>query len=400
MIKKMNLIYLCEPTRSHFASSRILDVLKGLRADGHNMIVGSGSSMRDYVAKEGFEFFDNGLNPVINQEEHESIDERNAIQMSENYLNPQNNIKAYWRTKKLLQKEKFDMMLSDNLCSIVPWLSEKLGMPYAVMSFQKFVLSPPVAKLFEASVKNYLQGVRDFVREENLHTPLPSSQSPVGITPSRDLNIIFSSPNFEGELVENAKYVGGVRIDKTPGYRKGLEGKLHYANGKNAYYSPGTIFWDQAQLKEVIGLARSHEINLFISEGKLFKVREEVPANVRVYDWITPSELDKLIPEMDLVIAQGGLGLTTRSIRSGVPLLVAPVMPGNFPQAVKVGRYGNGISLFMNDINMNSAFEEILYQNPARYKSKVVQLRNEFDQLGGSSKAVELIKELAYSHSS
>jgi UDP:flavonoid glycosyltransferase YjiC (YdhE family) len=268
------------------------------------------------------------------------------------------------------------------------------------MSFQKFILPPYIAKFFEEPVNTYLQGISDFIREENLRTILPSSQSPVGIAPSKDLNLIFSSPSFEGGMVENGKYVGGAKIEKTSGYRAGLEDILHYKKGKNVYYSSGTIFWDQTQVKEVIELAKDHEINMFISEGKLFNIKETSPKNVRVYNWIPPSNLDKLIPEMDLVMAQGGLGLTTRSIRSAVPLLIAPIMPGNFPQAVKVDKYGNGIGLLDKKSSLKAAFEEMVYDNPQKYKSKAVQLQKEFDELGGSLRAVELIKDIAYSHSS
>lgn len=395
---KLNIIYLCTPTYSHFASSRTLGVLDGLKEEGHNVIIGSGASIEDYVVEKGFEFFDNNLNPVKRQEEHESIDDINAHQMTRNYLNPENTIEAYKLTKKFCEQKGFDIILSENLCNISPWLSKKLGIPYVVLSFQKFVLPPQQAEFFKMPVERYTSGVKNFLKEEGLDPGLPTPESPVGISPSSDLNLVFSSPTFETRLFDNTEYVGGAKIERDSKFRQQLKNEMFYLEGQNVYYSPGTIFWGRAQLNEVIKLAENHKINIFISQGRLFDTPEKLPKNVKSYDWIDKKILDKFIPEMDLIIAQGGLGLTTRAIRSGVPLLIAPIMPGNFVQAVNVDRYGNGIGLLENKLSLKEAFEEILYNNPKKYKSKALQLQKEFNELGGFPRAIELIKKVAYSY--
>lgn len=395
----LDIIYICASTYSHFGSSRVLDIFKQLRNEGHNITISSGLSLKDIVTKKGFDFFNDQSPPVKNQEEHESIEEINAIQMSTNYLNPKNTIKTYKQTKDFIQKKGFDIILSDNLSWISPWLGEKLNIPYVVISYQKFILPPPIAKSFEKPVEMYIQGVTDFIQDENLHPILPSSISPVGIAPSKFLNILYSSPSFEGKVDGNSAYLGGTKIEKDLDYENELKNTLYYKNGKNVYYSSGTIFWDEHQVKDVIQLGKDYKINLFISEGNLFKIKQETPDNIEVCSWYDPKTLDKLVPCMDLVIAQGGLGLTTRTIRSGVPLLIAPVMPGNFPQSVRVNNYGNGIGLLNNHLTLEEAFKELAYENNKKYKSKAIQLQEEFNQLGGTSKAVELIKDTAYSHS-
>jgi hypothetical protein len=155
MTKSLKIIYLCTPTYSHFASNRTSEVLEGLKKDGHKVIVGSGTSIKKYIVEKEFEFFNNNLNPVKKQEKHESVDDIIAHQMRTNYLNPENTIEAYKLTKKFCKQENFDIILSENLCNISPWLSEKLGIPYAVMSFQKFVLPPQMTKPFKMPVENY-----------------------------------------------------------------------------------------------------------------------------------------------------------------------------------------------------------------------------------------------------
>jgi UDP:flavonoid glycosyltransferase YjiC (YdhE family) len=149
-------------------------------------------------------------------------------------------------------------------------------------------------------------------------------------------------------------------------------------------------------VEKIIKMAENKKINLFISRGRLFDIPGALPPNVKSYEWVEKSLLEKLIPEMDLVVAQG-LGLVTRTIRSGIPLLVDPIMPGNFQQAIKVDKYGNGIGLFENKMSLEQALEEILYNNPEKYKTKALQLQKEFSELGGAAKAIELIKEVACS---
>jgi UDP:flavonoid glycosyltransferase YjiC (YdhE family) len=199
-------------------------------------------------------------------------------------------------------------------------------------------------------------------------------------------------------LFDNTKYLGGTKIERDPKFRQQLKSEMYYPGGKNVYYSPGTIFWSRTQLEKIIKLAKNNKVNMFISKGRLFNIPENLPLNIKVYDWIDKETLKKLIPEMDLVLTQG-LGLVTRTVRCGIPLLVDPIMPGNFQQAIKVNNYGNGIGLFENKISLEQAFEEILYKNPEKYKLKALQLQKEFSELGGALKAIELIKELAYSQS-
>ena len=107
----------------------------------------------------------------------------------------------------------------------------------------------------------------------------------------------------------------------------------------NIFYSSGTIFWDQYQVDAVINLAKTHNITLHMTRGNIIP---DIPAkeSVIIYDFCDDK---KMLPEMDVLITQGGLGTVTNGIRAGKPLLVLPLMWYNQPQAIKVERYGNGL---------------------------------------------------------
>jgi len=198
------------------------------------------------------------------------------------------------------------------------------------------------------------------------------------------LNIVYSIPEFDKELQEpNITSVGSDIL--YPGDIQQNTDRLQ------VFYSSGTIFWDAKQVEAVARLAEKYPIDLFMTKGKIIP-EIHADGNVTVYEFC---EDKKIIPNMDLLITQGGLGTLTTGIRGGVPMIVMPLFWYNMPQAIKVNRYGNGLSLNNLDEQLHSldeTFEEVT--SNSSYKEKARDLQKQFVSYGGSKRAADLICDL------
>ena len=95
------------------------------------------------------------------------------------------------------------------------------------------------------------------------------------------------------------------------------------------------------------------------------------------------------------MITQGGLGTVTTGIRSGVPMMVLPLFWYNMPQAIKVSRYGNGLSLNSLEEQVAKIEENFVkLTTTTSYLERAKSIQKEFTSYGGSRKAADLISKL------
>jgi UDP:flavonoid glycosyltransferase YjiC (YdhE family) len=102
-------------------------------------------------------------------------------------------------------------------------------------------------------------------------------------------------------------------------------------------------------------------------------------------------ELNKM-GSFKLLIAQGGYGTISKGIRAGIPILITPLFIGNSLQAQRINDYGNGIALFNGEQTADNFIESAkeLLENK-KYDLRAEQLKKEYADLGGSSRAADLI---------
>ena len=141
----------------------------------------------------------------------------------------------------------------------------------------------------------------------------------------------------------------------------------------------------------MLNLAKKYPIELYFTKAKIIP-HVQNSDNVIVYDFCDDK---RLIPNIDLLITQGGLGTVTTGIRSGVPMMVLPLFWYNMPQAIKVSRYGNGLSLNSLEEQVAKIEENFVkLTTTTSYLERAKSIQKEFTSYGGSRKAADLISKL------
>ncbi|EHK23779.1 glycosyltransferase family 1 protein [Trichoderma virens Gv29-8] len=117
--------------------------------------------------------------------------------------------------------------------------------------------------------------------------------------------------------------------------------------------------------------------------------------NVRYADWL-PYHL--LLPQLCLLITNGGYGSITQALSHGVPLVCAGQSEDKKDTAARVTWCGAGIDLRTDNPTprqVEAAAKKILLDGS--YSERAKLLGNELNELGGAQKAAESLEELAKS---
>lgn len=129
--------------------------------------------------------------------------------------------------------------------------------------------------------------------------------------------------------------------------------------------------------------------------GKDVEVQVGEAANVRYADWL-PYHL--LLPQLCLLITNGGYGSITQALSHGVPLVCAGQTEDKRDTAARVTWCGAGIDLKTDNPTpdrVKAAAEMILSDDS--YSTRARLLGQELNELGGAQKASDLLEELATS---
>jgi UDP:flavonoid glycosyltransferase YjiC (YdhE family) len=129
--------------------------------------------------------------------------------------------------------------------------------------------------------------------------------------------------------------------------------------------------------------------------SKDIEVRIGETANVRYADWL-PYHL--LLPQLSLLITNGGYGSITQALSQGVPLLCAGQTEDKKDTAARVTWCGAGIDLKTDNPTsdqVRTAAERIL--SDESYSARAKLLGKELNEQGGAQKASDVLEELAAS---
>jgi len=375
-----NIAYICFAGYSHLDWGGTLETLKELKRRGHDVTILSGPKIEDYVNKHKLMFYDIGLDNFRPRQENETIEDTLAYHQFHNFFNIKSVVESYEKGLEFIKNNDVDLILSDPLCKAGPLLSMKMGIPYAVMGPYNY---QPEGKVDEDNTRALNEFLEKFEAETKKLGIKEGHKLPL-VQNSPWLNIVYSVPEFDGDLQEpNITHVGSDILPPSDVQKN--KDKLQ------VFYSSGTIFWDYKQVEAVTKLAEKYPIDLFMTKGRI------IPdingnKNIKIYDFCDDKQI---IPNMDLLITQGGLGTVTNGIRGAVPMIVMPLFWYNIPQSIKVERYGNGLSLNSLDKQitlLDKTFEEITSNN--KYQERAYKLQKKFESFGGSVRAADLICDL------
>ena len=117
-----------------------------------------------------------------------------------------------------------------------------------------------------------------------------------------------------------------------------------------------------------------------------------VPANARVTDFLPFQEL---LPEVDLMVTNGGWGGTLAALGNGIPLVIAGGDLDKPEIAARVAWSGAGVSLGTGTPSagrVGAAVERVL--GDPSFREAARRLAKEMSALGGAARAFDLVEEL------
>ncbi|KAF7546693.1 hypothetical protein G7Z17_g8241 [Cylindrodendrum hubeiense] len=158
----------------------------------------------------------------------------------------------------------------------------------------------------------------------------------------------------------------------------------------------GTLAMDPTSLivPAIQALADNPELLLVVASPHSDEIRARVGdlPNVRFVKWI-PYHL--FLPQLSLLITNGGYGSITQALSHKVPLICAGQTEDKKDTAARVNWAGAGIDLKTDNPSTNqirNAAEKILADDG--YKESAARLGDELNKLGGQGRASELLEQL------
>ncbi len=259
-MKKHNFVYIAFASYGHIDWGGTVETLQELQERGHNVAILSGDYVKEFVESKRIPFVDIGLGGFRPRKADESIEAVMGEHQFMNFFNTESIINSYERGLDYIQMNDISVILSDPLCKTSPLISMKTGIPYGILGFFDEKSSPPPP---EKPGEDILAAIGQFMGEFEAETQklgiVDGHKIPL-ILNSPWLNVVYSTPGFDGPLAE--KSVQHVGADPLP-LAQGGSDRL------KVFYSSGSIFWDQKQIEAVVGLADQYPIDLHITRGKI-----------------------------------------------------------------------------------------------------------------------------------
>jgi UDP:flavonoid glycosyltransferase YjiC (YdhE family) len=125
----------------------------------------------------------------------------------------------------------------------------------------------------------------------------------------------------------------------------------------------------------------------------LSRLPGEIPDNARVEQFLP---FDKILPEVDVYVTNGGYGGVNQALSHGIPLVVAGATEDKPEVAARVEWSGVGINLGTGEPTVEQvrdAVERVL-ADPS-YRKRAVELQNEFAEHNALEEITAVLSELA-----
>lgn len=158
----------------------------------------------------------------------------------------------------------------------------------------------------------------------------------------------------------------------------------------------GTLAMDPTSLimPSIEALSADPSLLLVVVSPHVDDIKARAPdaVNIRYAAWL-PYHV--LLPQLALLITNGGYGSITQALSHGVPLLCAGQTEDKKDTAARVAWAGAGIDLKTDSPlpeRVKQAASEIL--GDGRYQDAATRLGDELNRLGGGNRACELLEEL------
>lgn len=132
---------------------------------------------------------------------------------------------------------------------------------------------------------------------------------------------------------------------------------------------------------------------ILAADEELIRTLPALPDHIYRVPWIP---YEHLLPHVTALIHHGGTGTTHKAICHGVPQLILPQVADQFIHAMAVERHGNGKMLLPWRTTPSAIWHKLQDVATSEQILQAAQnLRRHFSQLGGISRAAELLLVLA-----
>ena len=225
-----------------------------------------------------------------------------------------------------------------------------------------------------------------------------------GATPavqSPHLHISYFDPNWyedEPPALEHTRYVGGVASPPStprPAWLDDLPPDvpaIFITLGSTFTGDLGFFSWAaQAAVAEgaipIIALGGNP-----IADDDMATLKRSLPGGTRLLRWV---DYDHVLPRCSLIIHHGGMGTTHAAILRGLLQVVVPHAADQRAQARRVAQAHIGLNLSTRDVqNGQLAVGVKALLADQRIIGNVAQLKETYSELGGASRAAQLLLEL------
>jgi len=416
------IIILIEPADGHF--NPFVPIIKSLLARGHNIVCITGSRFKRRVEEMGASYsplpfrWDPG-----EQEAYDFFPElKNKTGLAQ--------IKFYLKDimydqvpdvlsklQGVMQEFPADLVLCDTFMVAGNWISELGGPPSVRLSVLPLSLPaknlPPFGlgllpgKTLITKLRNRLLNLLfEKVLFKDVQAHVNRIRKKVGLEAFDksffikgyeipDLVLHTSTPLFEysrNTIADNFRFIGPVLIAENteytmPDWWPKLDKSLPVI-----LLSQGTVAKDTDDLvRPAIDALTDEQVNVIIvpvEEGAL----NELPENMYIAPYIP---FGNLLPHIDIMISNGGLGGTQNALAHGIPVIIAGATEDKMEVAARVEYSGAGINLRKQNpsaLEIKNAVNSIL-QNPT-FKQKAIELQADYAKYDAVKLAVESIEEL------
>lgn len=358
----MRILITSQPGAGHIGP--LIPIAKAFISTGHQVVIASGASYRNFVEKEGLGFIAAGLD----------FDEGRPAETLPEMLDVPDEKKARWLLDTIFMDkapkamlpilldivDQFDLVIHDNYEYAGALAAEKMGVPYICCNMS-FLMRRDGVKVAIGKSLNMLRK----------HVGLPTDKGCEAIGRHMDMRLMpisFSFMNaltglsYKKLLVKNI--LKGRQISQSikmliissilswvkyrhhenlhspqPNeifinvWRQNNEPtsipdwlRLMPKNRKTIYVSLGTVFntiYPEVYDK-VFSAAKNMNVNLIMVLGKEADLTRygPLPSNVYVKDYV---DQELLMPFVDLCIIHGGFSTTMKGLNSGIPQLILPL---------------------------------------------------------------------------
>lgn len=294
---------------------------------------------------------------------------------------------SYEGVLSLLDVYRPDVVINDHQMFVGAVAAIKKGIPYATS-----VTAPAAIKVMDELPKvnewemNQILGLQKELGMEGEH-PVACSEL---------LTMVLTSKEFFGEMELNGNYrfVGPVI------YRRSNETVFNWEDLQKVESRPkilvsiGTTFDHEHKksffAKVIAALAGEDLSVVVVSDPDLF---DSWPDNFMVQRHVPQLEL---LAHLDAVVCHGGHNTVCETLSHGLPLVVIPIAYDQSHVAGRVVRVGAGLRLNFNRfkaVHLRDAVHQIL--EDAGFRSAAMKIKASFETAGGTSRAAELLAELA-----